>query len=259
MTWHMRVWDAGLDLLEGRFAQAEQAAHDALLLGRRLGHPFASACFSGQLSLIQRETGRLGELVDRLEGRTDHPAGASHWAKAVLGRALRDLGRDERARAVWEDLGSQGFEALNRGIRWNATILEVSMLTAELGEETFARPLLESLSSASEQHAVLPIPILYGGPLTRAMAALSLLLGLSDEAMALYDEAIGSASSLGARPTVAHLLIEAAPLHARAGSVARAMGMARDAERLSEELGMEPAEAAARAIRTKLEHRPSNG
>ncbi|MHA7838603.1 MAG: ATP-binding protein, partial [bacterium] len=259
MTWHMRVWDAGLDLLEGRFAQAEQAAHDALLLGRRLGHPFASACFSGQLSLIQRETSRLGELVDRLEGRTDHPAGASHWAKAVLGRALRDLGQDDRARAVWEDLGSQGFAALNRGIRWNATILEVSMLTAELGEETLARPLLDQLSSAPEQHAVLPIPILYGGPLTHAMAALSLLLGLSDEAMALYDDAIGSASSLGARPTVAHLLIEAAPLHARTGSVARAIGMARDAERLSEELGMEPAEAAARAIRTKLEHRPSNG
>ncbi len=133
------------------------------------------------------------------------------------------------------------------------------MLTAELGEETLARPLLDQLSSAPEQHAVLPIPILYGGPLTRAMAALSLLLGLSDEAMALYDDAIGSASSLGARPTVAHLLIEAAPLHARTGSVARAIGMARDAERLSEELGMEPAEAAARAIRTKLEHRPSNG
>lgn len=58
MTWHLRVWDTGLALLQGRFDEAEQRAHDALLLGRRVGHPFAGTCFSGQMSILERERGR---------------------------------------------------------------------------------------------------------------------------------------------------------------------------------------------------------
>jgi len=254
MVWHLRVWDTGKALLEGRFREVEQAAFDALLLGRRLGHPYAGACFSGQMCILDRELGRDAAIVERLAGRTRTPVGASTWSDAVLGRATRAVGDEAGAREIFDGIAAQARDpkAFVRNIRWNGTLVELSMLAVELGATESARPLLDLLATARDQHGVLPIPIAYGGPFSRCMAGLSALLGLADEAIGLYEEALVSADALGARPTVARIGLDLAPLLARAGDVVRAGTLARESLALAEELGMARVAERGRAVRIRL-------
>lgn len=252
MTWHLRVWDTGLALLQGRFDEAEQRAHDALLLGRRVGHPFAITCFSGQMSILERERGRERETIERLDGTPGPPAGASHWTAAVLGRAFLAVGDGARAGAQLAALAAHGFSDLPRNIRWNASIVEIALLAVELGNDTHAPALLRALETARSQHGVIPIPIAYGGPFARPLAGLAARLGRADEALSLYDEALESAASLGARPIVARIELESAPLRARAGRTARAIEGLRTSESLASELGMPRVADAADALRRRL-------
>ncbi len=252
-TWHLRVWDTGLALLQGRFDEAEQRAHDALLLGRRVGHPFAAACFSGQLSILERERGREQETIERLAGRLEAGVGASRWASAVLGRAFAARGDLDRARVQLADVVADDPAALVRNIRWNATIVEIAQLVVELGVDSLAPSLVRALGKTRDQHGVIPIPIAYGGPFTRSLAGLSALLGHADEALALYDEALESAAALGAAPTVSRIEFEAAALRARSGQLARAVEGLRESESLAGRLGMLRVAEAARALRTRLD------
>jgi len=248
MVWHLRVWDTGKALLEGRFQEVEQGAYDALLLGRRLGHPYAGACFSGQMCILDRELGRDGAIVERLAGRTRNPIGASSWSDAVLGRATRAAGDEAGARQIFDELMSQDPKALARNIRWNGTLVELSLLAVELGAAEQARPLLDLLSTARDQHGVLPIPIVYGGPFRRCMAGLSALLGLADDAIGFYEEALASAAALGARPTLARIGLDLAPLVARAGDTVRAGMLVRESLALADELGMARVAERGRAV-----------
>lgn len=252
MTWHLRVWDTGLALLQGRFDEAEQRAHDALLLGRRVGHPFAATCFSGQMSILERERGRERETIARLDGNPGPPAGPSHWIAAVLGRALQAVGETHRARIQLATLSAHGFADVPRNIRWNASIVEIALLAVELGDDTVAPALLRALETARDQHGVIPIPIAYGGPFTRALAGIAAQLGRADEALALYDEALESAASLDARPTLARIELEAAPLRARASRLARALEGLRTSESIATALGMPRVADAAGGLRRRL-------
>lgn len=135
-------------------------------------------------------------------------------------------------------LGESSFEDIARTIRWNGTVAEVAMLAAEVEALEYAAPLRELLSTAQDQHGLLPMPINYSGPLARPMAALSGLLGIADEARAFYDEALDSAAALGARPTLARIGLEAAPVLARAGDLASARDRLRESHAMALEIGM---------------------
>jgi DNA-binding winged helix-turn-helix (wHTH) protein/tetratricopeptide (TPR) repeat protein len=250
MIWHRRLWDAGFALLQGRFDEAEQGIHDALLLGRRLAHPFARACFRGQLSILDRDRGKERSVVEQLGDTLENDrVGATHWSTAVVGRAAIALGEEDRARSLFEKLASSNFDDVERTLRWNGSIAEISMLAAELEASDQAARLLELLSSARDQHGLLPMPINYSGPLARPMAALSGVLGFADEALALYDEALESARGLDAKPTVARIQLEAAPILARSGDSARAAEFLRECSASSTEIGMpRVAEDAKRAL-----------
>ncbi|MEZ4333819.1 MAG: AAA family ATPase [Myxococcota bacterium] len=253
MTWHLRVWDTGLALMQGRFDEAEQRAHDALLLGRRVGHPFAGTCFSGQMSILERERGREAETAQRMADKPEAPAGASHWASAVLGRAFHAIGDERRARAQLAALAANGFQDLVRNIRWNASIVEIAMLVVEIGDDAVTPVLLRALETQRAQHGVIPIPIAYGGPFVRPIAGLTARLGRADEALALYDEALEAAAALAAEPTVARIELEAAPLRARAGKLARAVEGLRTSASIAESLGMARVLEAARGLRGRLQ------
>ena len=239
MRWHRSIWDAGFALLQGRFAEAEQGIHDALLLGRRIGHPFARAGFGGQICLLDRDRGREETVIEQLGASIgDSRLGATHWAAAVVARSALARGDRKRASALLESLATPSFGEIPRTIRWNGTMLEVAMLAAELESAEHARDLIDLLKTAPDQHGLLPMVIDYSGPLSRALAALSGVLGNADEAIAFYEDALESASALGARPVVARTQLEAAPLIARSGDTGRAAELLNDCMALADEIGM---------------------
>lgn len=252
MRWHQTVWDAGLALLRGDFADAEQRAHDALLLGRRIGHPFARACFNGQIATLDRERGAPERILERLGHTLDNTRlGATHWTRAVVGRAECVRGERERGRALLDGMAEEGFDRLVRNLRWNGTIVEIAHLCADAGAEEHARALIEVLSTAPDQHGLLPIPISYGGPIGFALGRLWALLGLVDDAIPALEEALERATALEARPTALRVRVALAPLHRRGGQRARADELLAGCEDEARALGMPglAREAAALAAR----------
>ena len=253
-VWHLRIWDAGLATLEGEFDLATALADEALSLGQRLGHPFAKACYRGQRCLLDRERGDFQPIVDVL-GPTldDDRLGATHWTVALVAQAALATGDAARASALLDRLGAARFLAIERGIRWNGTVAETAMLAADLGASDHAKHLLPVLESAPGQHGILPMVLNYGGPLSRGRAALLALLGFVDDAIDLYGEALEEASAVGSRPFEARILLEIAPLLARAGDARAASKRLRDAEALAKSLGMKPTHQAAAEARKRLE------
>jgi DNA-binding winged helix-turn-helix (wHTH) protein/tetratricopeptide (TPR) repeat protein len=249
MVWHMRLWDSGVAMLQGRFAEAEQGIHEALHLGQRLAHPFARACFRGQISILDRDRGREGSVLEQLGGTLGNAKlGATHWSTAVVARAALALGDRDRARSLFEVLASENFDDLARTIRWNGSIAEIAMLAAELEAVDAARELSRLLETAPDQHGLLPMPINYSGPLARPMGALSSLLGLADDALADYERAFEAAAALDARPTMARIRLEAAPVVARAGDTKRARSMLTECLAIASEISMDRVQADASAL-----------
>jgi len=94
---------------------------------------------------------------------------------------------------------------------------------------------------------VLALPILYGGPVSRALARLLALGGRFAEAGDRFEQAEEASEALGARPMAARVRVEHGALLLRRGN--RRAGRERIAEggRLAEVLGMTALAAAARS------------
>ena len=123
---------------------------------------------------------------------------------------------------------------------------------AEVDAADSAKTLIDLLGTARRQHGLLPMPINYSGPLTRPMAALSSLLGLADDAIELYGEAYDAALALRARPTMARIGLEVAPILARSGDLGGARERLADAEAIALEVGMPRVVEAARKLASRL-------
>jgi len=245
MVWHLRVFDAGLALLEGRFDDARRLTEEAFWLGRRIGHPYARPCYDAHRVGLARERGDHAEVVRRFEGAVDAERGAVHYARAVVGRSLAALGRTGEARVHLEHLAAEGFAAIPRNLRWTNTLVETAHLCADLGDEDHAAILERLLAPLEHHHGVLAVPVCYGGPLAFARARLLACLGRGDEALDLLEEAAEAADAVGARPTRARIALALASHLARRGHAAAARPWLEEAGRLAGELGLPDVEAAA--------------
>lgn len=246
MVWHIRLFDAGMALMEGRFEEARILTGEAYVLGRRIGHPYARACYEAHLVGIARERGDHEEVV-RLFGRgVTLERGAVHYVRGVMARSLWALERSEAAREHFEHLACADFEDIPRNIRWTDTLVEIAHLCAELGDDARAKTLAALLTSVEGHHGVLAVPVCYGGPVAFARARLLAQLGRRDEAVELLEEARSSVRALAARPAQARIELALGRLLARSGESRRARESFHEAFRLASELGMPEVEGAAR-------------
>ena len=92
------------------------------------------------------------------------------------------------------------------------------------------------------------MPINYGGPLAYCMGRLQSILGVADEALPLYEEALESAEALGARPMLARIQLDASRLFARVGDKQRARALLASGASLANELGMPSLTASAERL-----------
>ena len=253
IRWHQTVWDAGLALLEGRLEDAEQLATDALAIGRRVGHPFARSCFNGQMALLDRERGRPDGILERLGHTVDNERhGSTGWTRAIVGRAALATGDLERAHMLFETLARERFGASDRNLWWSGTIVETAHLGAEL-EASDSIPMLDRLlTSISRQHGVLPIPILYGGPVSYARGALRARGGHADEAISLLEEAMTTTLRMGARPMRVHIALELAPLLVRGRASAGAPAILEQALDDATSIGMPSSVDRARELAARI-------
>lgn len=247
----MKVYDAGIALMEGRFSDGEALAREALHIGRRIEHPYARACYNSQISALARDLGDPERAIEHLIRGLRNPQGPVHWVKAILGRCHLVLGRRDEALAFLDDLARRDFEDLPRAIRWNVSMAEIAGLCAELGDSRRADTLCDHLIPVERHNGVLPLPICYAGPMTYHLARLFELLGRSDEAGQLYEDALDTCTALAARPFQARVRLAWARLLQRTGDRARGRALIDEAARGAGELGMARLAAEIEAFREK--------
>jgi DNA-binding winged helix-turn-helix (wHTH) protein len=244
---HLRLFDAGHALLEGRFADAARLAEEAVRLGRRIGHPYTQGIDRSIRAALARERGDDAGLLRIFEPTRPIRLGPVQWVQAQVARSLAALGRAEEARSFHAELVAPGVETIPRNIRWHDTIVEIAHLCADLGDEDTARSLVALLTPVAHHHGVLPLSIYYAGPFTRALARLHETLGHEGEAGALYEQALAASAALAAQPMQARVLAEHGRFLLRRGERASARERLGEACRLATALGMQGVAAAARA------------
>jgi hypothetical protein len=205
MVWHLLAYDAGLAVLEGRFADAERLNEEGRRVGQRIDHPYGAGVYVGHRVGLARERGDFEAVVRSFAPGLAAGQGPIDWMRAVVLRAEVALGRVGEARRRFEELAAAGFERVPRNIRWVSTMLETAHLCADLRDGERAEELEALLRPYAALHGVLPVPICYGGPVEAALARLAALQGRTDEARELLASARAAAEALGAHPTATRL------------------------------------------------------
>jgi tetratricopeptide (TPR) repeat protein len=234
--WHVRTFDAGAAIAQGRFAAGERQRAEAERLGERIAHPYARGVARGMQVWLLRERGRHAEVLDILPPRRPVRLGPRQWVQAIIGRSLAAIGRREEALAHYGDLVARGPDAIPRNIRWQATMAELAHLCADLGDAERADAFVAVLEPVADQHGVLPLPVFYSGPLRACLARLHALAGRLHEAERCFDAALASVEALGARPAQVRVLRDHAELLAQLGESARAREAREQAQALASEL-----------------------
>jgi hypothetical protein len=243
--WHLRVYDAGHALMEGRAPEAERWIEEASPMGRRIEHPFAGGVARILRSFLARDRGEDAEVLRQFDPARPLRSGPALFVHAVVGRALFAVGRTDDARRVHAELAGEGFDRIPRNIRFLGTLAEASLLCAELGDAERAEELCALLEPHAEQHAMLPF-FLYCGPIARCLARLHETLGRLGRASELYEDAAAACEGIGARPMRARVLVEHGCLLVRRGQRARARALLSEGAQLASALGLRQVEAAAR-------------
>ncbi|HEY8492251.1 MAG TPA: hypothetical protein VIN04_00065 [Myxococcota bacterium] len=236
-VWHLRVHDAGIALLEGRFEDAERDIEELARVGQRIEHPYARGVERALRAFLARDRGDDEEVLRIFDPTRPIRIGPVQFVQAVVGRALAACGRPAEAAAVSEDLMAGGVEGIPRNIRWAATVAETALLAAELGDQARARALLPLIEPFAARYAVLPLAT-YSGPFARCLARLEETLGRLDRADARWEEAAEIATLLGARPMQARVQVEHGRCLARRGERRRARERLGEGARLAEALAM---------------------
>ena len=245
-VWHMRVYDTGMAILEGRFDEARVGIQEAYVVGQRIEHPYALGCRSAHLASLAFETGDPERILSEMSPFAAVPGSPVHWIHALMGRAHVLAGRLQEAHALLEDLAAREFEDIPRNIRWTDTMVQIAGLCLDLESPRYAKALIEQLEPVRHHHGVMPIPICYAGPVTYYLGGLQHALGRADEARALLGEALNHTERLRARPMRARILLAHGALLAEQHDSDAAASL-REALTIADELGQRPLAAAAQS------------
>jgi DNA-binding winged helix-turn-helix (wHTH) protein len=214
IRWHLLAYDAGLASLECRLDDSEQLALEAHAAGQRARHPFAQGVYDIQLVAVACDHGDPGAALDRFAPLTSRESAnwglPLHWILATVGRARLFSNDRPGAEAMFRRLAEPGFSAVPRNIRWTRSLAEIAHLCADLGAKDAAEELIALIEPRAEQHACVPIPVAYAGPLRHGLGRLYELSGKRDAAADTYALALADAERVGARGWRARVLLDVA-------------------------------------------------
>lgn len=188
-----------LALLEGDLDRAESLARDALALGQRIANPNAVGLFIGHAHLLARERDRIADLATTAASQA---GGTFSWvgSYARIGFAVifAELGLTDDARKAFRTLAAEGWDTLPRRDDWLAGLVELAKLCADLGEAEHAPALEALLAPYLGWHAVYQGPLLYLGPVSRALGHLAAAQGNHARAHEHLAQAQREADAVGA-------------------------------------------------------------
>lgn len=200
--WVVTVYSAEVALLEGAFAEAERLIAHARSLGERGLSWNAGLSHGAQLSLLRREQGSFDEVEDLLRrSAKEYPAFRIYdCARAQI---AAQLGHEDEARAVLEDLTAGDFARLARDEDWLVCMSLLAETATTLRDVEPAARLYRRLLPYGERVAIC-IAAISTGAVARYLGLLATTLERWDDAQAHFEHARAINERIGARPWLAH-------------------------------------------------------
>ena len=178
--WWVLIYRGLLAGFAGRDAEAEELAHDAAALGRRLGQPAADAYRIGQLGRLYWTAGRLAELEDDIiEAQERFPGLVTLRCLHALADA--SAGRSADAAHGIEVLVAGRFAALPRDSLYLASLAVLAEAAVTCRAADMARPILDELAPYAPRNLIQGVPVGWGAAAWH-IARLEWLLGRPGDA-----------------------------------------------------------------------------
>src|SRR5262249_20446904 len=208
--------------------------------GCRISMPDAERLTMAVRGLVDAEQGdersweAAAEMLDQVARRFP-----GHLYEATIARLLAVLGRASEAAAPLERLLPQTLAA--SGPRWLGAVTDLSVVAAEAGRQAAAARLYEALLPYQRRLVVWGGATAVNGPASHYLGLLAVRLGRADEAVTHFEDAIGRAERIGARPALARSLVKLGEVLTRRGGgddARRAADLLRRGRDLAGELGL---------------------
>ncbi|MFQ5666132.1 MAG: AAA family ATPase [Candidatus Binatia bacterium] len=203
--WYEPLFRAMRALLEGRFEQAEQFIYQALTIGQQVEHPDAVPAFGVQLSTLRREQGRLGEVVDAVQGFVETYPKLPAW-RAALALILSDLHRETEARREFEVLAANDFVDIPRDANWLNTVAFLAVACAYVGDARRAAVLYGLLLPYAGRYLPVGAGVTCYGSVSHYLGLLAMTMKRRGAAARHFQAALDMNRRIRASPCVARTL-----------------------------------------------------
>jgi DNA-binding CsgD family transcriptional regulator len=227
-------------LLDGRFAEGEQLAQQALATGQRLQSEGVDGIFAMQMFTLRREQGRLHELAPVVRHFVQQHGAASTW-RPGLALIYSELGREREARAAFEQLAAYDFADLPQDGLWLTCVTYLAEVCAFLGDARRAAILYRLLLPYNGYSVVVGATDVCYGAASHYLGMLAATMERWEDAAQHFEDALAMNARMGARPWLAHTQHQyAVMLLARhqPGDRDQAMSLLQEALTTARELGM---------------------
>jgi tetratricopeptide (TPR) repeat protein len=227
------AWWAMRALMQGRFADSERLAQEALTIGQRLQTENAAGVFGLQMFTLRREQGRLKELEPVVRYFVQQHTVAGAW-RPGLALIYSELGRAPEARAEFEHLAQYDFADLPRDGLWMGCMMYLTDVCTFLGDRARAATLYQLLLPYAGRTVVIGNAAACYGALSRYLGALATTLGRWDEAARHFEDALAMNARMEARPWLAHTQYQYATMllaRDQSGDPSTSSGQAREKAR----------------------------
>jgi class 3 adenylate cyclase/tetratricopeptide (TPR) repeat protein len=220
-------------------AGAEQEVQAAFEVGTAGGQPEARQAYLSQLSVIRRDQGRHGELIEQLRGFADAFSHLPVWG-VVLAGLYCETDQFDEARARIDRLWASDFR-ISLDWTWASIVVSLAQVCADLGEQKLAALYYPQVQAVAGQVGVTGIGLVCYGSLAFPCGQLAACLNRWEEAEQYFAEAVAMNTRIGAptylvraRRAWAGMLLD----RDAAGDRARAAGLIEEATADADRLAM---------------------
>jgi len=242
-----------LELLAGRFDEAERVSNEALDIAVAADHPDAFVVWGTQALVLAWQRGNAATLLEPARRLLGEFPDLSTWPAAVALVEASTGHVDDARRRLREFVAD--LDALTYGGTWMPAMMALAEV-ARIVDERDAAPLLyERLAPFSGQLAVVSLSLSEFGPVSRGLGLLAALTGNHAAAERHLEEALALSREIDAPPHIARTSVDLAQMLAtRAGNgdVARARELLDTASAAATDLGMAGLLADIELLRTRL-------
>ncbi len=237
-------YSSAVALLQGRLAEAEQAAERSREAGRLLTGRDASGVYGLQMFNIRREQGRLDELAPVVRILAARGGGGGAWRPgfAVL---LAELGMADEARRELARLRAHGLEPF-RTTLWLGSLIYLADACSAVADAETAALVYPELAPFAGVNVMVGHGVALHGSADRYLGMLAVELGERERAAAHFEAALVLNRRMGAWTWLAHTAFQYGRLLSASGDAARAEPLLGEAAALAETIGMP-------ALRSRIE------